>query len=88
MLPRCKNCFIRVHIEIQKYKTNDAFRKILEILRYKVRKQLVFPTPTLFDSLAQLEFTDEKMKRMAAKSRGMRLLHGEHCMILTCAVSD
>jgi len=66
--------------------TLAVFVTVFEILTFKARKWLVFPTPTLFDAPLlenPLEFGDETY---LAKTRGMGLPYGENFTILTSAV--
>jgi len=65
----------------------DGSPTVFEILTFKARKWLVFPsTPPLFDASDRgnpLEFLDETYP---AKTRGMGLPYGEKLMILTATV--
>jgi len=63
-----------------------VFPTVFKILTHKGRKQLVFPTPPLFDAPVwgiPSELLDETYP---TKTRGMELLYGENCMIVTSTV--
>jgi len=59
---------------------------VFEILTHKARKQLVFPTPPLFDAPAQGDPSEFRDETYPAKTRGIWPLYGENCMILTSTV--
>ena len=68
--------------EGERESTMDLSATVFEILTFKARKWLVFPTHSLFDAPTQgssLEFLDESYP---AKTRGMGLPYGEKFIIL------
>jgi len=61
----------------------DASSNVFEILTFKARKWLVYPTRPLFDAPARWSLIEFLTETYPTKTTGMRLPYGENFIILT-----